>query len=189
MTDKKIVYRIIRSRRKTLALGVDADGVTVRAPFFARKADIDRFVEAHREWINERAGRIRRKQELAAEAGTLSEAEIKELAKKAAAVIPERAAFYAAQIGVTYGRITIRSQRTRWGSCSSKGNLNFNCLLMLAPPEVLDSVVVHELCHRKEMNHSQKFYKEVLRVFPDYKKWHKWLRDNGDVLLARLPEK
>ena len=114
--------------------------------------------------------------------------ELNELKRKAKSIIPERAAYYAALIGVSYGRISIRSQRTKWGSCSAKGNLNFNCLLMLAPPEVLDSVVVHELCHRKEMNHSKQFYDEVLRVFPEYKKWNKWLKDNGAALMARLPE-
>ena len=88
-------------------------------------------------------------------------------------------------IGVTYKRITIRKQKSRWGSCSAKGNLNFNCLLMLTPPEVIDSVVVHELCHRKEMNHSQRFYEEVLRVFPEYKQWDRWLKKNGTAILLR----
>ncbi|MBQ6684544.1 MAG: M48 family metallopeptidase, partial [Firmicutes bacterium] len=92
-----------------------------------------------------------------------------------------RVAHYAPLVGVDYGRITIRNQKTRWGSCSSQGNLNFNCLLMLFPDEVIDSVVVHELCHRKHMNHSAKFYKEVERVFPEYRKWHQWLNENGKV--------
>ena len=112
--------------------------------------------------------------------------EIRDLASRALEVIPERVAFYAPRIGVTYGRITIRNQKSKWGSCSSKGNLNFNCLLMLTPPEVLDSIVVHELCHRKEMNHSERFYEEVLKVFPDYWKWHKWLKENGPVLMSRM---
>ena len=115
-------------------------------------------------------------------------AEIRDLADKALKVIPERVRYYAPKIGVTYGRITIRNQRSKWGSCSSKGNLNFNCLLMLTPPEVIDSVVVHELCHRKEMNHSEKFYSEVLRVFPGYWEWDKWLKENGDLLMKRMPK-
>lgn len=81
----------------------------------------------------------------------------------------------------------IRKQRSKWGSCSSKGNLNFNCLLMPAPPEVLDSVV-RELCHRREMNHSERFHAEVLRVFPEYYKWSRWLKDNGAMLIARMSE-
>ena len=111
--------------------------------------------------------------------------EIRRLAEKALIYIPERVRYYAPLVGVTYGRITIRNQRTRWGSCSSKGNLNFNCLLMLAPAKVIDSVVVHELCHLKEMNHSKKFYDEVLRVFPDYYTCHKWLKENGAKIMAK----
>ena len=87
---------------------------------------------------------------------------MKALADQAVKTIPERVRYYAPLIGVTYGKITIRNQRTRWGSCSSKGNLNFNCLLMLAPPEALDSVVVYELCHRKEMNHSKMKWNQLM---------------------------
>ena len=90
-------------------------------------------------------------------------------------------------MGVTYGRSTIRSQHTRWGSCSARGNLNFNCLLALTPPEVLDYVVVHELCHRKELNHSPAFWAEAERVLPDYKNRRNWLKENGTALIARLP--
>ena len=113
----------------------------------------------------------------------LTNEDIRALAEQAKNVIPERVAYYAEKVGVTYGRITIRNQKTRWGSCSSKGNLNFNCLLMLAPPEVMDSVVVHELCHLKQMNHSKKFYDEVLRVMPDYRARQKWLKEHGAELL------
>ena len=94
--------------------------------------------------------------------------------------------FYAEKIGVTYGRITIRNQKTRWGSCAANGNLNFNCLLMATPVEVIDSVVVHELCHRRHMNHSKEFYGEIYRVYPDYDKWNKWLKDNGGLLIKRM---
>ena len=114
----------------------------------------------------------------------LSDEEVAKLTAEAKRVIPERVAYYAPIVGVSYGRVTIRHQKTRWGSCSAKGNLNFNCLLMLTPPEVLDSVVVHELCHRKEMNHSKRFYAEVYRVFPDYDKWDKWLKKNGKSIIS-----
>ena len=85
-------------------------------------------------------------------------------------------------MGVTYGRISIREQKTRWGSCSSAGNLNFNWRLIFAPEEVLDYVVVHELAHRKEMNHSKAFYAVVESVLPDYKSSRRWLREHGDSL-------
>ena len=132
------------------------------------------------------SNKIEEQQKKANAVEPLSMNEIRALADQALKVIPERVKYYAPKVGVTYGRITIRNQRSKWGSCSSKGNLNFNCLLMLTPPEVLDSVVVHELCHRKEMNHSEKFYSEVLRVFPDYWKWDKWLKENGNLLMMRM---
>ena len=116
----------------------------------------------------------------------LTDAEINELKKEAESVIPRRVEYFARVVGVEYGRITIRCQKTRWGSCSSKGNLNFNCLLMLAPPEVLDSVVVHELCHLKVMNHSKAFYDEVLRAYPNYKQDHQWLKDHGAEIMSRV---
>ncbi len=106
------------------------------------------------------------------------------LAEEALKIIPARVEYFAKVIGVTYGKITIRNQKTRWGSCSSKGNLNFNCLLMLAPPEVLDYVVVHELCHRKQMNHSKAFWLEVEKVLPDYKESRKWLKEDGSQMIT-----
>ena len=90
--------------------------------------------------------------------------------------------------GVSFGRITIRAQKSRWGSCSAQGNLNFNCLLMLAPPEVLDSVVAHELCHLKQMNHSFKFWAEVEKIVPDYRSAKQWLKNCGPALIRRLPQ-
>ena len=115
----------------------------------------------------------------------LTQEELNKLASLAKDVIPSKVAYYARIMGVTYGRITIRCQKTRWGSCSSKGNLNFNCLLMLAPPDVLDYVVVHELCHRLEMNHSAAFWKQVERVLPSYKEQRKWLKDMGGHLMQK----
>ena len=178
-------YEVIRSRRKTLCAEVREGRLVVRAPLRATNAEISAFVLKNREWIEKHMARAQARAEARSGVRKLTEEEIRSLAQQALQVIPERAACYAARIGVRYGRITIRLQKTRWGSCSSKGNLNFNCLLMLAPPEALDSVVVHELCHLKELNHSARFYSEVLRVFPDYRKWQKWLKENGDLIMAR----
>jgi predicted metal-dependent hydrolase len=176
---------IIRSKRRTYAAEIRDCKVIVRAPLWADDAQIGRFVEKHRHWIEVHLQKAQERAAAQELEEKLSEAELRALAQQAATVIPERVRFYAQKIGVTYGRITIRSQKTRWGSCSAKGNLNFNCMLMLAPPEVVDSVVVHELCHRKEMNHSPRFYAEVLKAFPEYRKWNKWLKENGAAILRR----
>ena len=178
-------YHVIRSSRRTLAVQIVQDGVVVRAPRYASSAEIESFVRSHKDWIVRHMAEVEEQKSRMSGVEPLSWDEVNELAQKAMKVIPERVRYYAPKIGVDYGKITIRNQRTRWGSCSSKGNLNFNCLLMLAPQEAIDSVVVHELCHRKEMNHSDHFYSEVLRVFPDYWKWDRWLKENGPVLMKR----
>ena len=102
--------------------------------------------------------------------------------KQAKTIIGKRVCYYAQQMGETYGRITIKSQKKRWGSCSSARNLNFNRWLIMAPQEVLDYVVVHELCHLRQMNHSKEFWKEVEVVLPNYKLHKKWLENNGHLL-------
>lgn len=177
---------VIRSQRKTVSLAITDEGPVIRAPLHMPQREIDAFVRKNRDWLDAHMEKAQARQAAAAKEGYLTQEDIEALAQKALAYIPKRVAYYAPLVGVSYGRITIRNQRTRWGSCSSKGNLNFNCLLMLTPPEVIDSVIVHELCHRKEMNHSARFYAEVLRVFPEYHKWNQWLKAHGDVLLARM---
>ena len=182
----KLEYTVIRSNRRTIGLEVKPDGqVIVRVPIRLPDSEICKFVHKHEEWIQKYQEIARQRLEERPPVEKLTMQEIQELADQAVKVIPQRVAYYAPKIGVDYGRITIRNQKTRWGSCSANGNLNFNCLLMLTPSEVIDSVVVHELCHRKEMNHSDRFYAEVLRVFPDYWKWNRWLKENGGQLMQR----
>ncbi len=178
---------IIRSNRKTIAIQIGRDAeVIVRAPYRVSDRQIRQFLQEKEAWIRKHQEKVRAQEEALGGIEPLSIKEMNSLAEQAMKAIPERVAYYAKQIGVTYGRITIRNQKTRWGSCSSKGNLNFNCLLMLTPPEVIDSVVVHELCHRKEMNHSKKFYEEIYRVYPEYDKWNRWLKENGPQILRRM---
>lgn len=174
-------YRVIRSSRKTISIRITPAGeIQVRCPSRMPMGDVRKFVESKRNWIEKHlAGKT--------PSEPFGEEELKALAARAKEIIPQRAAYFAPLVGVSYGRITIRAQRSRWGSCSSKGNLNFNCLLMLAPEEVRDYVVVHELCHRKELNHSPRFWTEVERVLPDYRQREKWLKDNGSALIGRLP--
>ena len=177
---------IIRSDRKTLSVQIKNGELIARAPLRMKEKDIYAFIESKKVWIEKHLASSVEANKALGEIQPFTKEELKELTEEAKLIIPKRAAHYAPLIGVTYNRITIRSQRTRWGSCSSKGNLNFNCLLVLFPPEVIDSIVVHELCHRKHMNHSPQFYAEIDKVFPQYKKWHKWLNDNGGLYMERL---
>ncbi len=179
-------YQLIRSARKTLAIEIRGTDVIVRAPNRYPQSGIEAFISDHEGWLREKLAENIEKSKLAEQLGALSAADLEALADKACEYIPQRVALYARSVGVTYGRITIRCQRTKWGSCSAQGNLNFNCLLMLTPPEVIDSIIVHELCHRKEMNHSKRFYDEVHRVYPEYDRWHKWLKNNGGAIMARV---
>ena len=178
---------VIRSNRKMVAIQVNSDlGVTVRAPRSALEKDIEEILKKKEAWISKHIEKIKKtKERLEAESTEkLTREKVIALAEEALKVIPERVEYFAKVIGVTYGKITVRNQKTRWGSCSSKGNLNFNCLLMLAPPEVLDYVVVHELCHRKQMNHSKAFWLEVEKVLPDYKEVRKWLKEEGSQMIT-----
>lgn len=178
---------VIRSNRKTVAIQVNSDlSVTVRAPRSASEKDIEEILKKKKAWISKHIEKIKETKERfeAEPTEKLTREKVIALAEEALKVIPERVEYFAKVIGVTYGKITIRNQKTRWGSCSSKGNLNFNCLLMLAPPEVLDYVVVHELCHRKQMNHSKAFWLEVEKVLPDYKEARKWLKEEGSQMIT-----
>lgn len=185
---------IIKSNRKTISIEITKKlQVILRAPFSMADYDIQKFIKEKSLWIEKHMKLMKSKIEMLEQQNEnvtkLTVAEIRKLAEQALTVIPERVAHYAAIIDVTIGKITIRNQISRWGSCSSKGNLNFNCLLMLMPSDVIDYVVVHELCHRKEMNHSAKFWAEVAQVLPNYKVQKKWLKDNGNTLMQRMISK
>lgn len=184
--EETVQYQLIRSNRKSMSIEIRDGKVIVRAPFYARREDVDRLLWDKRDWIAKHLALNQRRKEAVAGIQPLTDEELQRLACQAANYLPDRVRHYAALLGVRPGRITIRAQRTRWGSCSSKGNLNFNCLLMLTPPEVIDSVVVHELCHLKEMNHSEAFYREVYRIYPNYEKYHAWLKQHQAELMARL---
>ena len=179
---------IRRSNRSSLSLEVvGIDSLLIRAPYHMSERQILQYVDGKQEWILATMEKMAERVAGRKSNPKFTEAEMKTFALQAKNCIPDRVEYYAKQIGVTYGRITIRNQRTRWGSCSGKGNLNFNCLLMLAPPAVLDYVVVHELCHRLEMNHSLRFWQQVERILPDYRILRKWLKEHGGELIERIP--
>lgn len=182
-----IKFYIKRSRRKTLSIQIEPDlSVLIKAPFYASDRDIAKFLEDSKDWIKKHREIVKKRVRETEDIPKLSMEEIRSLAEEAMKDIPERVRRFAPIVGVSYGRITIRNQKSRWGSCSSKGNLNFNCLLMLAPERERDYVVVHELCHRKEMNHSKRFWEEVAKVLPDYKESIRWFDRNGEKLMRRM---
>ena len=104
------------------------------------------------------------------------------LSRRALRRIRERLDEYAPLLGVEFGRVAIRDQKSRWGSCSQKHNLNFNWKLIMAPPEALNYVVIHELCHLIEFNHSARFWSLVKSQMPEYEAWKKWLKAHGPEL-------
>ena len=177
---------LVRSSRKTLAVQIRADGTVIaRAPLRMPKDRILCFLSEKASWIRMQQGKMQERENMRQQARIhLDAAQEKELRERAKSVLAQRTAYFARQIGVTYGRITVRDQKTRWGSCSQTGNLNFNFRLILAPSEVLDYVVVHELCHRRQMNHSAQFWQEVAQVLPDYRERKAWLTENGWRLMG-----
>lgn len=178
-------WEIIKSNRKTISVEIKRDGrLIVRAPMRMKKEDIDKFVISKQDWIEKHMAKIHEKN--SQNLPKFTDDEIRKMAQKVLPIISQRAQYFAAIIGVRYAKITVRNQVSRWGSCSSKGNLNFNCLLALVPEDVLDYVVIHELCHLKQMNHSPAFWHEVEKVMPDYAEKRKWLRTEGEKLIARL---
>lgn len=182
-----IEYFVEKSHRRTLSLAVKPDGsVVVKAPLFVRNSDIKRFVDSHADWIAKNVIKNAARSEQISRVEPLTDTELKELKKKARELIMPLVEEYAEIMGVTYGTVAIRAQKSRFGSCSGKGNLNFNCVLALCPEGAMRYVVVHELCHRRHMNHSRAFWSMVEDYMPDYREHRLWLKRNGDVLMARI---
>lgn len=178
-------YEIIRSARRTTAIQIKSGKVIVRAPFHVSVSVIDAFVQEHRAWIERNLAKSQKFEEEHKDTVPYSNADLKKLLEAAKYYIPERVKFYAQIMGLKYGEISFRKMKSKWGTCSSKGDLKFNYLIMAAPKEVIDSVVVHELCHRFEMNHSPRFYAHVYRILPKYKEYDEWLKAHGNEIILR----
>ena len=173
-------YTLIRTNRKTMAIYIRPGGlVEVRAPQRCPKRDIDKFLDAKAQWIEEKQALMLTRAQSKSEPDPVQEAKLRALAKE---FLPRRVAHYAELMGVVPAGVKITGARTRWGSCSSKGNLNFSWRLMLAGEREIDYVVVHELAHLREMNHSPRFWAVVEAALPDYKERRK-------SLTARFPFK
>lgn len=184
-TMEPIEVEVIHSARRTLSIQIREDlRVVVRVPERMTDREVGRFLVEKRDWIEGHLAAARERRSRAAP--PLTPEERQAMVRAAREDLPRRVARYAPIVGVTVGNITIRAQKTRWGSCSAKGNLNFNCMLMCCPAQVRDYVVVHELCHRLEMNHAPAFWKQVERVMPDYREAAAWLKAQGGELIGRL---
>lgn len=168
-------YKRVECRGKTLSLHIDETlQVVVRAPRWVPKAEVDRFVRSHESWIQKATERQRRRNEQEA---LLTEKRITELKALAKAELPRRTAYFAKIMGVTPKSVKITSAKKRFGSCSGQNGICYSWRLMLYPSEAIDYVVVHELAHIRQKNHSPAFYREIEKILPDYKARAKLLKD------------
>lgn len=183
----ELPYEVIYSRRRTCAISISPKGeITLRMPLGSSEKDIRRLLLEKQHWIvthwleaKEQAAR----RPVSDLTDTQRAALEKRYLEAAREYFPKRVSYFLPLTGGSFHHITIRDQKTRWGSCSAKGTLSFNWRLMLAPPAVLDYVVVHELCHLTHMDHSPAFWALVESVCPDYRIHRKWLKDHGLELI------
>ena len=183
----ELPYTLIRSNRRSFSISISPDGqITVRVPMRATQKEISHLLIEKRIWIVTKYLEVQEKQRNRP-VSELTDSQRLALEKRYIAAakeyFPKRVAHFQQFTGGSYNRITIRDQKTRWGSCSARGTLSFNWRLMLAPPTILDYVVVHELCHLTHMNHSAAFWQKVESVYPDYRTARKWLKDHGQELV------
>lgn len=176
-----------RSKRKSAAIKITADmQIVVFVPLYVSDNEIEKMVISKFKWIDEHMLKVQSTIDKRSKLEKITFEQVKELADQAVEYIPKRVKYYAEKENFVYNKITIKNLVSRWGSCSTKGNLNFNCLLMLMPDYVIDYIVVHELCHLREMNHSEKFWAEVEKIMPDYQRAELWLKQNGGNLISRM---
>lgn len=176
-----------RTKRKSATIKITADmQIVVFVPLYVSDNEIERMVISKSKWIDEHMLKVQSTIDERSKLEKITFEQVKELADQAVEYIPKRVKYYAEKENFVYNKITIKNLVSRWGSCSTKGNLNFNCLLMLTPDYVIDYIVVHELCHLREMNHSEKFWAEVEKIMPDYQRAELWLKQNGGNLISRM---
>jgi len=175
------VRRSRRARRWTLSVPWGSPPA-LTVPTWMSDDEVERIIDAHREWVSQE--RAKQRPRLRLNPRQVSEAEARQAVRELVAMLVDEEA---PTLGVEPQRIQIRDQRSRWGSCSTRGTLSFNWRLVLAPFEVLDYVVVHELCHLREPNHSRRFWKLVEQRRPDWRAQRDWLHEHGPELLAFRP--
>ena len=175
MLDKPIKYKIKNSyKAKHLRLALYPDkSIIVTKPFFCTQKTVEKFINSKRTWIEKKFiyfDSLPKKKVFSRE----HYLKHKEIARE---IIQKNLDKYSRELGLNYKRISIRDQKTRWGSCSKQGNLNFNYKLIFLPQYLQDYIIIHELCHLKELNHSKKFWSLVAEFCPNYKKYRKELKD------------
>lgn len=167
-----IEYELRRSKRRTLSIEINREAkLIVHAPNRMPITQIESFIASHLKWIAEKQEKAKARM-----LPELSESEIIALKEKARIILTEKTEYYAALMGVTYSHIGISSAKTRFGSCSKRGSINYSWRLMLYPPAAWDYVVVHELCHLTHFDHSKAFWQTVEKYLPDYKERQALLR-------------
>ena len=164
-------YRIIKSWRKTLAIQIKNWEVIVRSPKLIPEFMVKNFVQKNKKWIEKKLEKYKVGYPQGVPIQEKSEEEINKLKLKAKKYIPERVEYIADKFNKKYNQIKITSARTRWGSCTSKKNLNFSYRLIEKEKKAIDYVIIHELAHLKYMNHSKDFWNHVWEMMPDYKYW------------------
>ncbi len=181
-TGIKFEYEIIRRRvAKNLKVKIGKDcRVEVVVPAggwrYVTNKYIEKFLLERKEFITSALSRYRKLAKRFPDLFNFSVDHYRRHRKMAEELIKSKVDYFCRRMGFRYNRISIRNQKTRWGSCSSRGNLNFSYRLIFLSPEEQDYIVVHELCHLKEQNHSRKFWALVEEILPDYKKIHKTLQ-------------
>ncbi|MES2931337.1 MAG: SprT family zinc-dependent metalloprotease [Patescibacteria group bacterium] len=180
------MYEIRESiRAKRLGISVHPDGrVVLTKPKRLSIKAAEAFVAKHQEWIETAIEKFKKRAEkkqsdqIVLPRPRKNSLAYKEARKQARALVTERLRHFNELYGLTYGTISIRDQKTRWGSCSAKGNLSFNYRIVYLPEALQDYIAVHELCHTKEHNHSERFWAQVARAVPEHTSLRKALRSN-----------
>ena len=171
-----MTYTVKRVRSRAIRIHVHADGrVVVTAPMRVAVKAIERFVTEKQEWIVQAQQKTAGKKKSILHTATAEE--YKKYKQAAMALAAKRLQHFNAHYGFTYRRLTIRNSKTRWGSCSRQGSVSFSYTIVLLSPALADYIIVHELCHTKEFNHSPRFWGLVAETIPDYKECKRLLKD------------
>lgn len=171
-----VFRRSARSKRLTISVRSDQT-VVISRPRWVSERFARVFFEKHRTWVEQKLREVHSHKQTYTPHG--SPAEYRAMKREAARLVASRLEYFNQSYGFVYHRISLRNPRTRWGSCSKKGNLNFSYKLLTLPPELADYIIVHELCHLKEFNHSKRFWELVSQTIPDYKNLRKQLRSSS----------